>query len=129
MNIHYVKLNEAGQAVHHLLHPKGLPAPRDYVAFTDQPDAPKVTPVPQEVSSKQLKFWLLDHGHYETVLGFLNNPANWPNEVAKKKAFIHWSTSQTFQRRHPLTLGIQDVLGLSDDEVDAAFITAAATPV
>jgi hypothetical protein len=88
-------------------------------------------PIPESVRATQLKQWMVDNGGKdELVQAILDNPAHpiWQgSEAARKKARVRWN-EVTINRYDPLTVGIGTVLGMSEADIDAAFVEAEEYP-
>ena len=85
------------------------------------PPAP-VFPVPESVTRRQLKEWLIDHNLIDAVEAALNAI---PDARQKRLALNWWTESTDFRRDHPLVISLATVLGLSSADIDAAFTAAA----
>lgn len=80
-------------------------------------------PVPEWVTRRQLKQWLIEHGQLAGVEAALNAIAD---DTARAVALNWWVESQDFRRDHPLVASLAAALGLTSADVDAAFREAAA---
>lgn len=87
------------------------------------PTAPPVRlPCPHSVTMRQARLALLGVGlldDVETAIAAMSEPA-------KSAALIEWNVSNELLRGNPLVAALGPALGLSDAQVDALFIAAAA---
>lgn len=74
--------------------------------------------VPQTVSRFQARAALLAAGLLDTVTAYMAQPET-PQLVK-----LAWEDAQEFSRTSPTVLGMQTVLGISDDQLDDLFIQA-----
>lgn len=100
----------------------GLPKPTEeelqqaWLDYLAQPP-----PVP-EISNAQMRLWLIEHGYYTTVTGYINGIAD---PTQRLKAQTEFQARNTIQRGHPLVAVIAGVLGLDAAATDQAFREAA----
>lgn len=85
----------------------------------------KQQPVPASVTRAQLKLALIEAGLYQRTVDFVNTRANFPDEDTWKKVQVNWNDRLTFERQHPVVLMLMQALGISSDQADALWITAA----
>lgn len=85
--------------------------------------APAAVPVPQSVSPRQLRQWLITAGKLDAVTAALDAI---PDATEKALAQNWWDYSTTFERSHPLVAQIGGALSMSSADIDAAFVAAAA---
>lgn len=87
------------------------------------PTSPPVRlPCPHSVTMRQARLALLGVGlldDVETAISAMSEPA-------KSAALIEWNVSNDLLRGNPLVAALGPALGLSDAQVDALFIAAAA---
>lgn len=86
---------------------------------------PEPRPIPAYVTKKQLKLALIAQGHYQQVVTFINTRSNFPSTEAWTTAMIHWTDSETFQRKHALTEVLRGAVGLTNEQTDALWTYAA----
>jgi hypothetical protein len=84
------------------------------------PPAPVVLGVPQITSPRQLKLALLSAGLLDAVDAFVAS--------ADRAVQISWEYSTEFHRDHPLLGAMIQAFGMSQEQVDQLFITAAMIP-
>ena len=85
------------------------------VDSTEQP-----TPVPQSVSRFQARAALHLAGLLDQVEGLMVDPST------PTLARLAWADAQEFKRSSPTIASMAQALGLSDEDVDALFISASA---
>lgn len=81
-----------------------------------------VTPVPASVTRRQARIVLSRHGYLATVEAALAGMEGQAGEEAR----IEWADASEFRRDHPLIAAIAAILGLTEQQIDALFIEAAA---
>jgi hypothetical protein len=69
----------------------------------------------------QLRTWLLYAGKLDMVDTLI---ASEPDPLKRREAQQRWDYTLTIPRNHPLVVMIGDALGMTDAEMDAAFIQA-----
>lgn len=93
----------------------------DGASFT----APVATPpeVPQSITRAQAKLALLNAGLLDAVQPAIDavNDA-----VMRKRMQIEWDDRLTFERSNPTLIGLAGALGMTDAQLDALFVAAAA---
>lgn len=78
--------------------------------------------VPAEVTRRQAKQALLLAGLLGSVQGAIDAI---PDATQRSLAQIEWDDSQVFERDRPLLITLATALGLTSEQLDALFITAA----
>ena len=86
-----------------------------------QPPAPSAHMVPQQVTMRQARLALLGEGLLALVSPAIDALPPADREVAR----IEWDYSSAVVRDRPLVAMLGAALGLSDEELDQLFITAA----
>ena len=86
-----------------------------YITFV-----PVQNPVPQEITMRQARLALLEHGLLANVQTAINSLP----EPDKTKAQIEWEYSNTLQRDNPFVSVLGAALGLSSQDIDNLFTTA-----
>ena len=82
---------------------------------------PVVLPCPQEITMRQARLVLLEHGLLSNVQTSINSLPE-PN---KTKAQIEWDYSNALQRDNPFVAVLGAALGLTDEDIDNLFIEGA----
>jgi hypothetical protein len=89
---------------------------------------PEPEPVPQSISPRQMRLWLLsqDAGDGKTMftkaIEHINAPAD---TIERQSQQITWDYATEIRRSDPLTSAIGALLGLSSAQIDQAFREAA----
>jgi len=81
----------------------------------DLEDAPPA-PIPTTITARAARFALNEAGLRDRVEDTVN--------AADRNTQDYWLYSQTIGRQHPVLLGMQQQLGLSDEQVNALFVRA-----
>jgi hypothetical protein len=90
------------------------------------PLATLATPV--AVRSAQLRQWLIDNDKLAAVEAAFENPAYWPDEKARLKAKARWEYEVNVVRADPMVAALGQLLGLTSEQIDQAFIAAEQIP-
>jgi hypothetical protein len=77
--------------------------------------------VPDAVQPVQLRTWLLYAGKLDQVDALIDGI---PDPMQRAEAKQRWDYTLTIPRTHPMVIMIGDALGMTDAEMDAAFIQA-----
>lgn len=93
----------------------------DGESFTPAP--PPAPEVPQSVTMRQGRLALLGAGLLDQVGAAL---AAIPDEAQRRAAQIEWEYAQTIDRQSVWVANLSGALGLTDEQLDALFIAAAA---
>lgn len=83
---------------------------------------PEVVSVPESVSARQIRLWLIDNNiSLTSVENTINSIVN---ENLREKTLVEWEFAPYIERDHPLVNTLAESLGLTNEQVDQAFITA-----
>ena len=82
---------------------------------------PIYNPVPQEITMRQARLVLLEHGLLANVQTAINSLPE-PN---KTKAQIEWDYSNALQRDNSFVTVLGTALGLTDEDIDNLFLSLA----
>lgn len=88
---------------------------------TDKDVVTKPIIVPEAVTRRQLKEWLLDNDLTQNVEAVVDSL---PDTLDGKKVRNSWEESTEFRRDHPLVAAIGVAIGLSSADIDVAFTKA-----
>jgi len=82
-----------------------------------------VTPtVPESVSARQIRLWLINNGiqlaQVENAINNIEDPIT--REIIK----VEWEYAPYVERNHPMLVPLAQALGLTENQVDTAFIEA-----
>jgi hypothetical protein len=94
------------------------------VADTDLPAGwewapPELGPVPQQISARQIRMWLVTHGislaAVETVIDNIADPLE--RDVVR----VEWEYAPYVERKHPMIATLGAALGFTAEQIDQAF--------
>lgn len=78
--------------------------------------------IPQTVSARQVRIWLIQHG---ISLALVENAIdNIQDPILKEVTKVEWEYAPYIERNHPMLVPLSEALGLSQDQLDQAFIEA-----
>jgi hypothetical protein len=83
------------------------------------PEIPEI--VPNEIESYQLRDWLIVSGKKQTVESII---ANIPDLIERERVLNRWEYATKIPRNHIIVKMIAKVLGMTDADIDKAFIEA-----
>lgn len=78
--------------------------------------------VPSSISPRQIRLWLVEHGISLTTVDNAINGIG--DELLREKTKIEWEFSPYVERNHPMIDALGSALGLSQEQIDQAFIEA-----
>jgi hypothetical protein len=79
-------------------------------------------PVPESVSARQIRLWLVRHG---ISLGQVDDAIdNIPDQLQRDSVRVEWDYAPYVERSHPMLIPLASYLGLTEEQVDQAFIEA-----
>lgn len=78
--------------------------------------------VPDYIESYQLRDWLIVHNKKETVESIINNI---PDPLERERVRNRWEYATKIPRNHILVKMIANVLKMTEEQIDYAFIDAA----
>lgn len=77
---------------------------------------------PETISARQIRLWLIDNN---ISLSSVENAINGiVDEKLREKTLVEWEYAPYVERNHPLLDTLGEVLGLSSEQIDAAFAQA-----
>lgn len=86
--------------------------------------APDTSPVPDQVSARQIRLWLVSHGiglaAVEAAIDAI------PDAMTRDSVRVEWEYAPYVERSHAMLVPLAAALGLSEAQVDQAFREAAA---
>jgi hypothetical protein len=86
--------------------------------------APDNSPVPQSISARQIRLWLVRNGvSLATVEAAINAI---PDAVTRESVRVEWEYAPYVERTHAWLVPMAAALGMNESQVDAAFREAAA---
>lgn len=78
--------------------------------------------IPESVTATQIRLWLFRNGITESMVADAINSIT--DEQQRGEAKIQWEYAPYVERSHPLVCAIGQYLGLSEPQIDAAFLAA-----
>jgi hypothetical protein len=77
-------------------------------------------PVPESISARQIRLWLINNGiqlaQVESAINSIEDPVM--REITK----VEWEYAPYVERNHQMLVPLAQILGLSSDDIDRAFI-------
>jgi hypothetical protein len=93
------------------------------VGMNQQAAEPETTTVPENVSARQIRLWLIQHGislvQVESAISAI------PDQLQRDSVKVEWEYAPYVERTHPMLIPLAAALGLTEAQVDQAFIEAA----
>lgn len=78
--------------------------------------------IPESISARQIRLWLIDNNiSLTSVESAINGIAD---EKLREKTLVEWEFAPYVERNHPLVNSLGQILGLSSEQIDNAFIQA-----
>jgi hypothetical protein len=78
--------------------------------------------VPESISARQVRIWLIQHGislsQVDAAIDSIGDP------VTKEITRVDWEYAPYIERSHPMLIPLGQMLGLSESDIDTAFIEA-----
>lgn len=85
--------------------------------------APDDSPVPHSVTARQIRLWLVLHGiglaAVEAAIDGI------PDAMQRDMVRVEWEYAPYVERTHPMLVPLGAALGMSEEQIDAAFREAA----
>lgn len=79
--------------------------------------------VPTSVSARQIRLWLLRQGISLASVDAAIDAI--PDQLQRDSVRVEWDYAPYVERTHPMLIPLAAALGLTEDQVDQAFIEAA----
>jgi hypothetical protein len=80
------------------------------------------SPVPESVSARQIRLWLINNGiqlsQVEDAINSIEDP------ITRETIKVEWEYAPYVERNHPMLVPLAQALGLTENQVDTAFIEA-----
>jgi len=80
------------------------------------------SPVPESVSARQIRLWLINNGiqlsQVEDAINSIEDP------ITRETIKVEWEYAPYVERNHPMLIPLAQALGLTENQVDTAFIEA-----
>ena len=80
-------------------------------------------PVPESVSARQIRLWLLRQGISLAAVDAAIDAI--PDQLQRDSVRVEWDYAPYVERTHPMLIPLAAALGLTEAQVDQAFIEAA----
>jgi hypothetical protein len=78
--------------------------------------------IPESISARQIRLWLINNGiqlsQVEQAIDSI------PDLIMRETIKIEWEYAPYVERNHPMLGSLAQALGLSEEQIDAAFIQA-----
>ncbi len=78
--------------------------------------------IPENISARQVRIWLLQHGislqQVENAIDTIQDP------VLRDITKVEWEYAPYIERNHPMLVPLAQALGLTQEQLDQAFIEA-----
>jgi len=75
--------------------------------------------VPESVSARQIRLWLINNGiQVENAINNIEDP------ITRETIKVEWEYAPYVERNHPMLVPLAQALGLTENQVDTAFIQA-----
>jgi hypothetical protein len=92
------------------------------VGLNQQAVEPESPAVPASVSARQIRLWLVRHGvslaAVESAIDAI------PDALQRDSVRVEWEYAPYVERSHPMLVPLAAALGLSEQQVDQAFVEA-----
>lgn len=76
-------------------------------------------PIPESVSARQIRLWLIRHGvslsQVDAAIAAI------PDQQQREECRVEWDYAPYVERSHPMLIPLAAALGLSGEQVDEAF--------
>ena len=79
-------------------------------------------PVPESISARQIRLWLIRHGISLSQVDSAINEI--PDQLQRDSVRVEWDYAPYVERSHPMLIPLAAYLGLTEEQVDQAFIEA-----
>ena len=78
--------------------------------------------VPENISARQIRLWLIRHGISLSQVDLAINAI--PDQLQRDSVRVEWDYAPYVERSHPMLIPLATYLGLTEQQVDQAFIEA-----
>jgi hypothetical protein len=93
------------------------------IGINQQAVEPESPAVPASVSARQIRLWLVAHGVSLAAVEAAIDAI--PDALQRDSVRVEWEYAPYVERSHPMLVPLAAALGLSEDQVDQAFVEAA----
>jgi hypothetical protein len=99
------------------------PRPSDDATWNGSEWASPPPAIPENVSARQIRLWLIQHGislaQVEAAIDAI------PDQLQRDSVRVEWEYAPYVERSHSMLIPLAAALGLTEEQVDQAFIEAA----
>lgn len=81
-------------------------------------------PVPESISARQIRLWLIRNGISLAQVDAAIDAI--PDQLQRDSVRVEWDYAPYVERSHPMLVPLAAALGLTEQQVDQAFVEAAA---
>lgn len=78
--------------------------------------------VPESISARQIRLWLINNGiqlaQVEAAIDSIQDP------LVRETTKVEWEYAPYVERNHPMLVPLAQALGLTENQIDTAFIQA-----
>jgi hypothetical protein len=99
------------------------PRPSEDAAWNGSEWVVPPTAIPESVSARQIRLYLIRHGFSLAAVDAAIDAI--PDQLQRDSVRVEWDYAPYVERNHPMLSAIAQSLGLSSEDVDAAFVEAA----
>lgn len=78
--------------------------------------------VPESISARQIRLWLINNGIQ--LFQVENAIDSIPDAITRETTKVEWEYAPYVERNHPMLVPLAQALGLSQNQIDQAFIEA-----
>jgi hypothetical protein len=89
---------------------------------TPEDDIVPPEPTPASVSARQIRLWLLGRGVSMAAVDAAINAL--PDAAEREAVQVEWEYAPYVERSHPMLVPLAAALGLTEEQVDQAFVEA-----
>jgi hypothetical protein len=80
-------------------------------------------PVPESVSARQIRLWLVRNGVSLAAVDAAIDAI--PDQLQRDSVRVEWDYAPYVERSHPMLVPLAAALGMTEQQVDQAFVEAA----
>ena len=78
--------------------------------------------VPESISARQIRLWLIRHGVSLSAVDAAIDAI--PDQLQRDSVRVEWDYAPYVERSHPMLVPLAAALGLTEQQVDQAFVEA-----
>jgi hypothetical protein len=93
------------------------------VGINQSAHLPSETPVPESVTARQIRLWMVRHGVSLAAVDAAIDAI--PDAQQREECRVEWDYAPWVERTHPMLVPLAAALGLNESQVDEAFREAA----